>query len=100
MLDAVGRGRLHPEMRRAGHGDVSGFRHPSDGRAACAQCPDFAGAAQFQIRSRGAARSEGARLTALHSAAPLNWACPGWRRLSGAFMAASTLNGPPPELDK
>ena len=55
MLDAVGRDRFHPEMRRARHGDVPGFRHPSHGRPACAQRPDIAGAAQFEIRSRGAA---------------------------------------------
>src|ERR1700692_3929781 len=59
MLDAVGRGRLYPQMRRTRHGDVSGFRHPSDRRTPCAKCQGIAGAAQFQIRGRGPARIEG-----------------------------------------
>jgi Winged helix-turn-helix DNA-binding len=62
MLDAVGRGRLHPEMRGARHGDVSGFRHPSDRSAPCPQRQDVAGAAQFEIRGRGAAGFEGGDL--------------------------------------
>src|SRR5271156_212997 len=63
MLDAVGRGRLHPQMRGARYGDVPGFRYPPDRRAACAQCQDLAGAAQFEIRGRGAAGIESGGLT-------------------------------------
>ena len=59
MLDAVGRSRFHPEMRRARHGDVPGFRHAPDRSTACAQRQDVAGAAQFEIRGGGAARFEG-----------------------------------------
>ncbi len=67
MLDAVGRGRLHPEMRGARHGDVPGFRHPPDGGASCAQCQDFAGAAELEIRGGGAVGSKGPGITRRHS---------------------------------
>src|SRR3979490_984683 len=41
VLDVVGRGRLHSEMRGARHGDFSELRHASDGGAARAQRQDI-----------------------------------------------------------
>src|SRR6478672_9117760 len=67
MLDALRRGRLHPQMRGARYVDIPGFRHPPDCCAARAQCQDIAGAAQFKIRSRSAARSDAAGLIGLIS---------------------------------
>src|SRR5215470_12142084 len=63
MLDAVGGGGFHPEMRRARHGDISGLRLASDLGTSRAQCQDLAGAAELQIRSRRATGSESAGLT-------------------------------------
>src|SRR6266436_4807727 len=87
-------------MRRARHGDVPGFRHPSDGGTACAQCPDIAGAAQFKIRGGGSAGGENATLKAYHSAAR-----PSPTSSKGSFLllspiAASTLIGPPPAVTR
>ena len=61
MLDAVGRSRFHPEMRRARHGDVPGFRHASDRGAACAQCrtslvlhnSKYEAAVPLEVKARG-----------------------------------------------
>src|ERR1700674_2175029 len=69
-------------MRGARHGDVPGFRHPPDGGTACAQCQDVAGAAQLEIRGRGAARSESTGIALF--------------RQFSLRITASRLHGPPP----
>ena len=54
VLDALGRDRLHPQMRGARPEDLPGLRRRAHRRAACAQREDLADAAQFQGRRHGA----------------------------------------------